>query len=153
VRQQFTEVQRLQPELAAVETQAKRIMQSTDSIDQRRQFVDELYRRITELGALGSRAEERTQQLNERMEAAEERFTTLGQQAEAADKVARTVAGATNGINETESQLRDLGKVVSSLTERCESVEALAVETQSLRKEIEQRTRSVRDAAKDLERT
>src|SRR5262249_7364663 len=142
LRTRVADLHKLEPGLDAVEKKAQRIHESTASIESRRQFVDELNRRITELGALSSRMDERGQQLAQRMDAAEERFWSLGDQAETAEKVAQTLAGVPHGVDDANRQVGELKKSVETLTERCESVEALAGETQALRKELEQRARA-----------
>ena len=144
-------VHELEPKLQAVEAQAKRVNDTTSAIEARRQFVDELQRRVTELGALTTRMDERGHQLAQRMDAAEERFVLLGEQAATAEQVARTLSSVTFGVEEASGEVRELKQAVASLSDRCESVEALAAETQTLRKDVEQRVRAVRDAAKDLE--
>src|SRR5262252_8742587 len=151
LRGRLADLHKLEPALEAVEKKAQRIHESTASIESRRQFVDELQRRITELGALSSRMDERGQQLAQRMDAAEERFASLSDEAETAEKVAQTLSSVTHGVEDASRQVGDLKKSVETLTERCESVESLAAETQSLRKELEQRSRAIQAAAKDLE--
>src|SRR5436190_6391225 len=141
----------IEPKLLAVESTAKRVHETTTAIESRRQFVDELQRRVTELGALSTRMDERGHQLAQRMDAAEERFTMLGEQASTAEQVARTLSSVTFGVEEASGEVRELKLAVDTLSGRCESVEALAAETQALRKDVEQRARAVKDAAKDLE--
>src|SRR5262249_11469793 len=90
----------LEPKLQAVGPTAKRVTESTQAIEARRQFVDELQRRVTELGALTTRMDERGSQLAQRMDAAEERFTLLSDQAGTAEQVARTLSSVTFGVEE-----------------------------------------------------
>src|SRR5262245_15583943 len=144
-------VNELEPKLQTVEAQAKRVHETTTAIESRRQFVDELQRRVTEMGALSTRMDERGHQLAQRMDAAEERFTLLGEQAATAEQVARTLSSVSFGVEEASNEVRDLKQAVASLSDRCESIEALAGETQALRKEVEQRAHAIKDAAKDLE--
>ena len=144
-------VNELEPKLQAVETQAKRVEATTTAIESRRQYVDELQRKVTELGALATRMDERGHQLSQRMDAAEERFTLLGEQSATAEQVARTLSSVTFGVEEASGEVRELKQTVESLAGRCESIEVLAAETQSLKKDVEQRVRAVKDAAKDLE--
>jgi len=144
-------VNELEPKLQSVETQAKRVEATTTAIESRRQFVDELQRKVTELGALATRMDERGHQLSQRMDAAEGRFTLLGEQSATAEQVARTLSSVTFGVEEASGEVRELKQTVESLAGRCESIEVLAAETQNLKKEVEQRARAVKDAAKDLE--
>ena len=141
----------LEPKLQTVESQAKRVEATASAIESRRQFVDELQRRVTELGALSTRMDERGHQLAQRMDAAEERFTLLSEQATTAEQVARTLSSVTFGVEEASGEVRELKASVDALAGRCESIEVLAGETQALKKDVEQRVRAVKDAAKDLE--
>src|SRR5262245_1908256 len=52
-------VHELEPKLQTVEAVAKRVHETGTAIESRRQFVDELHRRVTELGALSTRMDER----------------------------------------------------------------------------------------------
>ena len=151
VKARVAVVHELEPKLHAFEAIAKRVNDTSTAIEGRRQFVDELQRRVTELGSLATRMDDRGHQLTQRMDAAEERFTLLAEQAATAEQVARTLSSVTFGVEEASGEVRELKNTVTALSERCESVEALAAETQAVRREVEQRARAVKDAAKDLE--
>lgn len=153
LRQRFTDLKGFEPALEAVRTQAQRIQDATTSIELRKEFVDNLQRRLSELGALTARMDERGQQLAERMEAAEQRFVSLGQQAGTADQVAGTIASVNARVDQAALQADEVQKTVKSLETRCESVEAIAGETKALRKEIEQRQRALAEATKQLQKT
>ncbi len=152
LRQQFAELRQLEPELGAVMKQAQRISDSTVSLETRREFLDDVQRRVAELGSLTARMDERGQQLAQRMEAAEERFVSLGEQAGAADEVAKSIAGVTASVAAAAQQSRTLEKALSSVNGRCESVEAIAEETRILKKELDQRHHSVQEASQELSR-
>lgn len=152
LREQFGELRQLEPALGAVMKQAQRINDSTATLEARREFVDELHRRIAELGSLAARMDERGSQLSQRMDAAEERFVTLGEQATAADEVARTIANVSASVHEAAEQSREVQKAVQAAQARCESVEAIAEETRVLRKELDQRHQALQEAAKELDR-
>ena len=149
----FTELHQFGPALELVLSQAHRLQESTTAIESRRQFVDDMQRKLAELNALSARIDERGQLLMQRMEAAEQRFVSLGEQAGAAEEVADTITNVHARVEEARSQANDLHKTVASLHERCESVETIAGETQMLRKEIAQRQRALAEAAKDLKRS
>ena len=147
LRTRFTELKAYEPVLEAVQKQAQRLQDSTAAIDTRREFVDDLHRRLAELGSLSARMDERGQQLSQRMEAAEVRFVSLGQHAETADLVASTIADVTAKVEQATSQAEDVQRVVKNVQSRCESVEHIAEETRALRKEIEQRQNAVGEAS------
>jgi chromosome segregation ATPase len=152
LREQFGEIRQLEPSLEAVKKQAQRIHDATAAIDSRREFVDELARRVAEAGSLTARLEERSGQLGQRMDAAEERFVHLGEQATAADAVAKTFAQVAAGVKQSTQQTKRLEKAVNGLQEKCESMEAVAEETRVLRGELDQRRHAVEEAAQALER-
>src|SRR5262249_13975277 len=139
LRTRVAAVHELEPKLQVVEGQAKRVHETTTAIESRRQYVDELQRKVTELGALSTRMDERGHQLGQRMDAAEERFELLNEQATTAEQVARTLSSVTFGVEEASGEVRELKAAVDALAGRCESVEVLAGETQALKKEVEQR--------------
>jgi chromosome segregation ATPase len=153
LRQRFTDLKGFEPALESVRNQAQRIQDATTSIELRKEFVDNLQRRLSELGSLTARIDERGQQLAERMDAAEQRFASLGHEAATAEQVAGTIAGVNAKVEQAALQADDVQKTVKSLQERCESVEAIASETKALRKEIEQRHRALAEAAKELKQT
>lgn len=150
LRQRFADLHKFEPALDSVQNQVQRIQDATASIDSRREFVDDLHRRLGELTALTTRMDERNQQLADRMQAAEQRFGSLGEQAAAAEQVAETVANVNSRMEQAAMQADDIQKTVASLQERCGSVEAIAGDTQALRKEIEQRQRALAAASKEL---
>jgi len=152
LKEEFAELRQLEPALGAVMKQAQRIHESTSSLDSRREFVDDLNRRLAELGSVSARIEERSQQLGQRMDAAEERFVTLGDQAGTADEVGKTITQVAASVKEASQKTRDLQKAVAAVHERCESVEAIAEETRALRGTLEQRHQAVAEAAQALER-
>lgn len=153
LRQRFTDLKGFEPALEAVRNQAQRIQDVTTSIELRKEFVDNLQRRMSEIGSLTARIDDRGQQLAERMDAAEQRFASLGHEAATAEQVAGTIAGVNAKVEQAALQADDVQKTVRSLVERCESVEAIAAETKALRKEIEQRQRALAEAAKELKQT
>src|SRR5262245_60874137 len=152
LREQFAELRQLEPGLEAVRKQAQRIHDSTAAIESRREFVDDLQRRLAEIGSITARIEERSQQLGQRMDAAEERFVSLGEQAGAADEVAKTLSQVTAGVKEAEYRTKNLDRSVSDVQARCESVEAVAEETRVLRAELDQRRHAIDESAKALAR-
>ena len=152
IKQRFADLRQYEPALESVRGQAQRIQDATASIETRREFVDDLHRRLAELGSLTARMDERGQQLSQRMEAAEQRFVSLGEQADNAEQVAGTLANVSSRVEQAATRAEDIQRSVSSLQARCESVEAIAGETKALRKEIEQRQHALSEATKQLQR-
>jgi DNA repair exonuclease SbcCD ATPase subunit len=140
------------PALERAEQQTQRVNEGLSSIESRREFVDELHRRLTEAGALGVEVDERGQELLSRMEAAEQRFVSLNGQSQDAERIAGTIAGVVAGVQETVRKVDELGAQVASFEARCESVESIAERTRALGEEIDQRHKSLEDAAQKLQR-
>src|SRR5205085_2225662 len=87
LRDRVEALQALSPTLAGVEKQTQRITESMVSMETQREFLEDLHRRLTDLGATSSNLDERGRQLQTRMDAAEQRFVRLSSRAEEADKI------------------------------------------------------------------
>ncbi len=153
LERQFGELRAMAPTLEAAQRDSQRIGESMAVIESRREFVEDLHRRLADLGALSTNLDVRGRQLQTRMEAAEQRFVGLGAQAEEAERISKTVAGVTSSVDEAGRGADAIGKTVAAIEARCESVEALAERTRALREEIQQRHHALDEAAKDLKRS
>jgi len=105
---------------------------------------------MADFETLSGHIDERGQQLQARMEAAEKQFLGLAAHAEDAERMTMTVTTVASRLNEASREAEEVRKAVDAITERSESVEALAERTQTLRKEIEQRQHAVAQVTKDL---
>ncbi len=152
MRNRLGEIDRLAQGLDAVEAQARRIGESTALLESRQAFAEDLHRRLADLGSQSEALEERGTQLMARMEAAEKRFVSLGEHAEEAERLGKTMAAVTSGVNSAERKSDEIRKTVTSMAERCESVEALAAQTETLKKELDQRHGALSEAKKELQR-
>jgi len=149
---QVEELRQMAPTVELVQKQAHRIHESMAAIEARRDFVEELQRRMTDLGALGGTLDERGRQLQSRMEAAEQRFSRLSAQSDEADRLGKAMADVSARLQEAERQADEIGKTVAANESRCDSVETIAEKTRALRQEIEQRQHALEQAALDLRR-
>lgn len=152
LREQVAALQDMTPTIDVVQKQTQRITESMAAIESRREFVDDLHRRATDLGSLGASLDERGRQLQERMEAAEQRFVTLAEHAEEAERIAKTIAAVSGGVREASRRTEAIGKTVAAFEARSKSVEALAEKTQALRDELDQRQNALAEASKNLQR-
>ena len=151
VRTQIGEVREALPTLELVQTQAERIRESQSAIEARREFVEDLHRKLAELGALAGRLDERDRQLTARMEAAEQRFVSLATHAEEAERLGNAMAAVTAAVAAAERTTAATGQAVGAAQARCQAVEALAERTQRLKQDLDQRQRGLEEAARDLE--
>jgi chromosome segregation ATPase len=152
VQERADELRRIGPTLEFVQKQVQRVNESISNIESRREFVDDLQRRVAELGAQGAKLDERGRELDGRMEAAEQRFVGLAAQADEAERLGKTITGVTTALSEAERDAERVGKIVAAVETRCESVEGLAERTRALREEIEQRAQAVDEATRNLQR-
>jgi len=150
LREKVGELSKLAPMVDSVQKQAQRIGESVSAIESRREFIEDMHRRMADLGALGSRLDERGRQLQSRMEGAEQRFANLAAQADEAERVAKGVGAVSASLSEAETQAEQIRRAVSGIESRCESVESLADRTNLMRQELEQRHHALEEATRDL---
>jgi chromosome segregation ATPase len=153
LKDQVGELNQMAPVVDTALKQAQRVVESTSVIETRREFVDDLQRRTAELGALAGRLDDRSQQLQMRMETAEQRFVALGEQADEAERLSEAMGVVSSQIQESERQAGEIKKAIAGIAGRCESVEELAERTRTLRQELDQRQRALKEATKDLHRS
>ena len=144
-------VEELSPTLKVTEERTQRIQDALAAIENREAFVENLHRRLAEVGSLATMLDERGQQLLARMNAAEERFVRLAGHAEDADRTRHTIAEVTTRVTAAVQQVKEIGESVAAAGTRCQSIEELAEQSQSLRAELEQRQTALQEAARNLE--
>jgi len=152
VQERADELRKMGPTLEFVQKQVQRVNESQSTLESRREFVDELHRRMTELGALGGKLDERGHDLETRMDAAEQRFVGLVSQADEAERLGKAMAAVAADLHEAERHAEHVQKTVDAVEARCESVEGLAERTEGLRRELEQRQHALEKASQDLQR-
>jgi DNA repair exonuclease SbcCD ATPase subunit len=145
-------LQDMAPTLELVQQQTRSIDEAVASIEARREFVEDLHRRVAELGTLGVDLDERGRDLQARMEAAEQRFVSLAERAGEAERVSKTVAKVAASVHEAVRRAEAVEQSVVSSEARCASVEGLAAGTEALKRELDQRQHALAEAAKDLQR-
>jgi chromosome segregation ATPase len=146
------ELRRIAPTVELVQAQVQRVNESIATIESRRDFVEEMQRRLAELGALGGTLDDRGRELQSRMEAAEQRFVSIAARAEEAERLGLSITGISSALEKAERDVGEVGRSVTALEARCESIESLAERTRVLRQELEQRQHALEQAAEDLER-
>ncbi len=152
LRGQVAEVRTMEPVVQVLHGHARKLNDSVALIESRGEFVEDLHRRLAELGGLSDRLDSRGAQLQLRLEAAEQRLTGVGEHAEQAAQLGDLIAGVTASLDASGRQAGDIRRTVAAIGSRCESVEVLAEQTAALRPELEQRQEALTRAAKDLER-
>ncbi len=152
VRGRFASLEGVTPKLAVVEQQALRITESIETIEARRDGLEDMHRRLAEVTALSADLDHQGRDLSTRMATAEERFLHLSAQAEEAERLSHTIADVRGSVTDSVQKSESIGKSVKSIEARCSSVEALAERTRALGEEIAQRQAALDAAAKDLAR-
>ena len=150
LKDQLGQLHGLAPRLEFVQNQTHHVLESLTTLENKHSFAESLHRQISETGSLGASLEERSRQLQSRMETAEQQFGELGAQAEEAQRLSQTVADVTAQVTEAARRGDEIRKAVEVIGDRCETVEALAEKTRSLRDEIDQRQNSLEETAKKL---
>jgi len=152
LRGQLGDLHTVAPAIEALQKQAKHVSESINAVELRREFVDDLHRRFTDLGSLAGRLDERDRHLQSRMEVAEQQLVALTARAEEAERLATAMGVVSSNMSEAERKADEIGKSVAAITARCESIEDLEERTRALRPELEQRQHALQEATQNLER-
>jgi len=152
VGQQVQELKGLAPTIEVVQKQAQRVHDFIAVIDARREFVEDLSRRLAEQSSLSSRLDERSRDLQSRMEAAEQRFVALTAHSEEAESLSKTIASVASGVSDSRTRTEKTAKAVEAIEARCESVAELAEKTRALKQSLEHRQNTLAETSKELER-
>ena len=150
LRDQATELRKFAPMIEATQKKADRVQDCMSAIDARREFFDDMQRRVAELGSVSSRLEERSRQLGSRLDTADQQFTGLTAHAEEAERMTHIIGDVSSGLREAAQETDAIVKSVAAIEARCGSVEGIAEKTRVLGQEIEQRQQALETAAKDL---
>ena len=152
LRAELAAVEDLRPSVETTRVEADRVVASMTQIEGRRQLVEELNARTSQLAAQSGHLEERTHGLLARMDAADERFLALAAHAEAAERIERVVPAAVVTIERAERRVAEVEDSVAGLEERTRGVETLAHRTQALGQELDGRQAALDKASAHLER-
>ncbi len=152
LREQVSDLRAMAPALEFTQKQTQRIGESMEAIETRREFVEDLHRRIAELETLGGQLADRGRQQQAYMDAAEQRFAAFAAHSEDAERMTLGISAVSSGVAEAGRKAEEIRKTVAAIVTRLESVEDLEERTRALRPELEQRHQALTAAAKDLER-
>jgi DNA repair exonuclease SbcCD ATPase subunit len=152
LEERVDELRKAAPTVEFVQKQVQRVNESMSTIESRRDFVEELHRRMADLGALAGTLDERGHDLQTRMEAAEQRFVGLAAHAEEAERLGKAISAVSSDVGDAERHAGEIGKRLTVLDSRCQSVEDIAERTRMLRQELEQRQRALEEATAGFER-
>src|SRR5207249_4332779 len=144
------QVDEMKPTVELVRAEADRLSQSLAQIEARRQLVEDLNKRLSELASLGGQLEQRSHGLLARMDGADERFQTLAAHADEAARIEKLVPTAVATVERAERRAADVDTVVASLEARAQNLEGLAERTRALGQELEMRQGALDKASEHL---
>ena len=110
--EQVGELQRMSPTIEAVQKQAQRLSESMTTIESRREFIEDLHRRMAYLERWAASSTSAARQLQAHMEAAEQRFLGLAASAEEAERMTTTIAAVSSSLNEAGRKTAEIVKTV-----------------------------------------
>src|SRR5262249_30262400 len=87
IREQVAQRQKLGPGIDVVQKQSQRLSESIAAIEEKRESIEDLHRRMLALGSLGGKLEERGKQLQTGMETAEHKLAELAVRTEEVDRI------------------------------------------------------------------
>src|SRR5256712_133192 len=150
LRGELAAVEEMKPTVELVRAEADRLSQSLAQIEARRQLVEELNKRLSQLASLGGQLEERGRGLLARMDGADERFQTPAAHAHEAARIEKLVPTAVATVKRAERRAADVDTVVASLEARAQNLEGLAERTRALGQELEMRQGALDKASEHL---
>ncbi len=151
LRGELAAVEEMKPTVELVRAEADRLSQSMAQIEARRQLVEDLNTRVSELASLGGQLEERSRGLLSRIDGADERFQALAAHADEAARIEKLVPTAMATAERAEHRVADVDAAVASLEARAQNLEALAERTRALGQELELRQTALDKATEHLE--
>jgi DNA repair exonuclease SbcCD ATPase subunit len=152
LRGELAAVEEMKPTVEVVRAEADRLSQSMAQIEARRQLVEGLNTRLSELASLGTQLEERSRGLLARLDGADERFQAVAAHADEAARIEKVVPAAVAAVERAERRAADVDAAVASLEARAQSLEGLSERTRALGQELELRQGALDKATEHLER-
>src|SRR5258708_7166852 len=151
LRGELTAVEELKPTVEHVRGEADRLSQSLAPIEGRRQVVDDVNARLSELSSLGTKLEERSSGLLARMDNADEQFRAVTAHAEEAARIEKLVPATVATLERSERRVAEVDATVASLEARAHTLDGLAERTRALAQELDLRQGALDKASDHLE--
>ena len=152
VQVQVKELSGMEPAVERIRGDVEQVKVAMAEIESRGTKVDDMHRRLADLGALSGELKERTESLRERMDGAEGRFTQLAGQSVEAEKVAQTIAGVVGSVGDAEQRIGVVDESVRALEGRTQQLDELEERIRILGQELEQRQGALDKATEHLTR-
>ncbi len=150
VEAEVRELGAMEPAVERMRGEVEQVKSRMAEVEARREVVDEVHRRLAELGAMSGELKDRTDALRGRMEDAEARFVQLGQQAEEAERVADGIAATNAAVAEAERRLSVVDGSVRGVESRIQQLDEMEERIRILGQELEQRQGALDKATEHL---
>ena len=150
VQAQVNDLGAMEPAVERIRAEVDQVKGAMEDIETRRTIVDDVQRRLTELGSASAELKERVEGLRGRMDGAENRFGQLGKHADDAQRVADTIAGVIASVQQAEQRIGGVEDSVRGLEARSQQLEELEERIRILGVEIEQRQGALDKATEHL---
>ena len=122
-RNSVGELRKVTPTIELVQKQARDVSESVAAIESRRDFLEELRRRMADLEPSALNLDERGRQLQSRMEAAEQNFVGLIARADEAERTNKAMSAMSASLQQAQARADEIAKTIEAIEERSESVE------------------------------
>ncbi|HEY7480964.1 MAG TPA: hypothetical protein VH680_10670 [Gemmatimonadales bacterium] len=152
VQTQVKDLSGLEPAVERIRDDVEQVKAAMRDIEARRDLLEEVQRRLGDLGATSAELKERTEALRGRMESAETRFGQLAKQAEQAQLVSDTMTEVTESVSEAEKRMSTVDESVRSLESRTQQLDELQDRIRLLGQELDQRQGALDKATEHLSR-
>jgi exonuclease SbcC len=152
VQTQVKDLSGLEPAVERIRDDVEQVKAAMRDIEARRDLLEEVQRRLGDLGATSAELKERTEALRGRMESAETRFGQLAKQAEQAQLVSDTMTEVTESVSEAEKRMSTVDESMRSLESRTQQLDELQDRIRLLGQELDQRQGALDKATEHLSR-
>jgi DNA repair exonuclease SbcCD ATPase subunit len=140
------------PTVESMQRDVQRVVEATELVASRRQFMDDVGTRLTELGSLAAQLDDHTKAFRSRLEIAEGRFVSVTKQAEETERIANAVSALSSTVTQADGRVADLTRSITSLESRSQHLEETAERARLLGMELEQRQNDLERASEHLAR-
>jgi chromosome segregation ATPase len=152
VEAQVKELRGMEPAVERIRGEVEHVRTAMADIESRSAVVDEVHRRLGDLGAVSAELKERAEALRTRMDGAEARFGQLAGQADEANRVSDSIAAVTASVTSAERRLDGVDGSVRALESRTTLLDELEERIRLLGQELEQRQGALDKATEHLTR-
>src|SRR5262249_34128477 len=123
-----------------------------DVIASRREFLDDMQARLTELAASGSALDDRSKAFRARLEIAEGRLVSVTRQADEVGRIANLLTMGSGAVSDAQYRAADVVRTIASLEERADDLRDVGERVRVLGQDLGQRQDTLEKASAHLAR-